>query len=334
MPMQQNGRTQQALYPLLFSASLHEKMWGGTRLRSMKGLQPDNVAVGESWEVSAMAEYPGVVENGPLAGRTLAALVAEYGSALLGKAVTARCGAAFPLLVKLLDTAESLSVQVHPDAALARKLHGCPGKSEMWYVLDAAPGACLYLGFNTPVTLDELRRHAVAGTICDVLNKIEAHKGDAFFIPAGCVHSLGAGLLIAEIQQSSDITYRLYDFGRPRELHLDQAVEAVDYTCSSYSVLPSIRLSDGVCRLVNNDCFTVNELSFTSSLRRDLLDYGSFVLCLCVEGECIVRTAQPDTAVLLPFGRSVLLPANIANYTVEPVSQCGGAKVLECYMVQ
>lgn len=325
----------QPLYPLLFYADLHEKMWGGMRLRSMKGLPSAGNPIGESWDISSLAGNPGIVENGPLAGQTLPELVRRYKGVLVGEAVYRKYGDNFPLLVKLLDSESELSIQVHPDDNLAQQRHGCLGKSEMWYVLDAVPGAYIYLGFRKQISPGEFERRAQDGTICEVLNRTEVRKDDVFFIPAGCVHSLGAGLLVAEIQQSSDITYRIFDFGRPRELHLAEAVSAVDYTLSPG--IPQARrlLSDGVFRLVDDSHFTIDELCVQGPQRRDLSEYGSFVICLCLQGECLIHTGSDEPAsrkVCLPAGRCCLIPACMADHIVEPAAGCSSAKMLECYI--
>ena len=326
----------QPLYPLLFSPDLCEKVWGGTRLRALKGLPADGNAVGESWEASALEKSPGIVAEGPLAGRTLPDLIAEYGAALTGRAAQVDGDADFPLLVKLLDTSDTLSIQVHPDDALARRLSGCSGKNEMWYILEAAPDAFLYLGFQSATTPEEIRRRALDGTNCDTLNRVKARPGDVFFIPAGCVHALGPGLLVAEVQQSSDVTYRLFDFGRPRELHLDQALLAADCAAFSPAPLPRTPLSAHTTRLIGNSFFTVDELTPASPLRRSLPAGESFVICLCIAGECIIHadTAAPSPDIRLAAGRCALLPACMAEHTLIPADSHGPTKVLEIYLAR
>ena len=222
------------LYPLLFETNLFPIVWGGHRLREMKGMSPIAEPVGESWEVSAVPGKESVVVNGPLSGRNLRDLTQEYGSDLLGKAVQEKFGSEFPMLVKFIDAESDLSIQVHPDDAVAMQRHGSMGKTEMWYVVDAKPGTYLYAGFAKSITSEEYRRRVEDGTICEVLAKHPIRMGDAFFIPAGRVHAICGGALIAEVQQSSDITYRIYDYGRmgmdgkPRELHTELAADVLD----------------------------------------------------------------------------------------------------------
>ena len=219
------------LYPLLFETSLFPIVWGGNRLRQMKGMSPSCEPVGESWEVSAVPGKESVVLNGDLAGKNLRELCQQYGADLLGGAVQQKFGNEFPMLIKFIDAESDLSIQVHPDDSVAMERHGSMGKTEMWYVVDAKPGTYLYAGFSKSITSEEYRRRVEDGTICEVLAKHPIRMGDAFFIPAGRVHAICGGALIAEVQQSSDITYRIYDYGRmgmdgkPRELHTELAVD-------------------------------------------------------------------------------------------------------------
>lgn len=324
----------QPLYPLLFADNLHEKVWGGLRLRRLKGLAPQGEPIGESWEVSAVAASPGVVSNGPLAGRTLPELVAAYGARITGGAGASACGDSFPLLVKLLDAAAPLSVQVHPDDSLAARRHGSRGKTEMWYILDAEPGAHIYLGFERPVGPEEFERRIAEGTLCEVLRRLPARAGDVFFIPAGCVHSLGAGLVVAEIQESSDVTYRIHDFGRPRELHVAQALEAVDYSLVGLGPVACEPRENAPVTLVADPHFTVSELRIDRPLSRRLAAAGTFVVCLCLEGSCRIRVDAPSAfaaEVILEAGRSCLIPASLADYTVSPGAPGGRARLLESH---
>ena len=186
-------------YPMLFEPNLHEIVWGGDRLTQWKGLAQQE-HIGESWEVSAVESSPSIVANGCWAGKTLPEVVASAPEDILGKAVAKRNGGKMPLLVKFIDARNDLSIQVHPNDEMALREHNKLGKSEMWYVLDAEPGACIYAGFKKKLQPDEYKRMVADGTITDALARHEAHAGDVFYIPAGRVHAICSGILLAEIQ--------------------------------------------------------------------------------------------------------------------------------------
>ena len=198
------------VYPLLFEPNLHTIVWGGNKLRPYKGMEPSDDPIGESWEVSAVESSPCTIANGPLKGKNLIEVVKEWGKDMLGEAVYEQYGGKLPLLVKFIDAKRDLSIQVHPNDELARERHNKFGKTEMWYIIDAEPGAALYSGFNKRITKEEYKQRVEDGTICDVLAKHEVKPGDVFFIPAGRVHAICGGILLAEVQQSSDVTYRIF----------------------------------------------------------------------------------------------------------------------------
>lgn len=311
-------------YPLLFEENLYEVVWGGKNLQMLKGIPSDGRTIGESWEISTVPGKESVVRNGALAGRTLGELVECYGSELLGEAVVEKYGLRFPLLVKFIDAARALSIQVHPDNALSMARHGTFGKTEMWYVMQALPGSSLLVGFSEEVSKTDCERRAKDGTIADVLARYEVHPGDVFFIPAGRIHSICGGIMVCEIQQSSDITYRLFDYNRPgldgcpRELHLAEAREAIDY-----QVLPDYQthyqpVREGEIRVVDCPSFAVNVLSTIGRLERKLRQHRSFVTLSCVEGNAVVRD-ELGHEVALSRGFSCLLPAGITDFTVASV---------------
>jgi len=223
------------LYPLKFEPILKEIIWGGAEICRFKNLHPQRGGIGESWEISHVKNNVSVVAEGELKGKSLEELIETYREKLLGQKVIERFGTTFPLLIKFIDAHESLSVQVHPDDLLAKKRHNSFGKTEMWYVIQAAPGAFLYSGFAQPITPDAYIRSLEDDTFINYLQRHEVKSGDVFFLPAGRVHAIGAGCFIAEIQQTSDITYRIYDYnrkdanGNPRELHTELAKDAIDY---------------------------------------------------------------------------------------------------------
>ena len=315
----------QMLYPLLFEDNLHELVWGGTKLKPLKGRPADGQPIGESWEISDIKESPSVVKNGPLAGRTLGSLVQEYGAQLVGQRVFERHGIEFPLLVKFIDAAHDLSIQVHPNDALSRARHGKLGKTEMWYVMHADPGASLLAGLRETLTPDDYERRVEDGTIVEALARHEVHDGDVFFIPAGRIHAICGGIMVCEIQQSSDVTYRLFDYhrlgldGKPRELHTELAKDAIDFR-----VLPDYRTrytmpQHGLVTVADCDYFPVNVLKADScgALQRRLMDEGSFITLSCLTGTALV-TASGET-VNLPTGFSCLIPADCADFSIQAV---------------
>ena len=338
------------LYPLLFDNNFHTIVWGGHSLKPLKGLPQDCETIGESWEVSAVPGSKSVVKNGPLAGRDLADITAEYGELLLGKAVAAKCGDQFPILIKFIDAAKDLSIQVHPDDALAKARHNCFGKTEMWYVMKAEPGASLYSGFKQHISKDEYAKRIADGTICDVLQKHEVKSGDVFFIPAGRVHAICGGIMVAEIQQSSNITYRIFDYnrmgldGKPRQLHTEEAVDAIDYSVHDDYRTHYERKINKPVPLVETSFFIVKLLEVDRSFHRKLYKYDSFIAYMCLEGDCTIRIkstqgfgsgvmpAEEDTIVRLTEGNSCLIPASVADLYVEPNNSAGTTKRLETYI--
>ncbi len=338
--------SQVQLYPLLFENNFRTVLWGGRNLKPMKGLPADEQCIGESWEVSALPGSESVVKNGFLSGCTLDALTAEYGELLVGKAVAAKYGNKFPLLVKYIDAVQNLSIQVHPGDELAKMRHNSFGKTEMWYVLKAQPGSYLYSGFSKQITKEEYDRRISEGSICDVLQRHEVAAGDVFYIPAGRVHAICAGIMLAEIQQSSDITYRIYDYyrhdkdGAMRPLHVDEARDAIDYTINNNYRTLYKRETNKPVTLVDSPYFVVDLLEVTNSYRRELLKYDSFVICMCVEGDCNIRInnigvgdVMPEEHVIhLAAGNTCLIPASVADYNIEPDNSLGRTKLLETYI--
>jgi mannose-6-phosphate isomerase len=291
-----------------------------------------------------------VVKNGPLAGRNLAELTSEYGELMLGKAVAAKYGDKFPILIKYIDAAKDLSIQVHPDDALAKARHNCFGKTEMWYVMKAEPGASLYSGFKQHISKDEYAKRIADGTICDVLQKHEVKSGDVFFIPAGRVHAICGGIMVAEIQQSSNITYRIFDYnrmgldGKPRQLHTEEAVDTIDYSVHDDYRTHYERKINKPVPLVETSFFIVKLLEVDRSFHRKLYKYDSFIAYMCLEGDCTIRIkstqgfgsgvmpAEEDTIVRLTEGNSCLIPASVADLYVEPNNSAGTTKLLETYI--
>jgi mannose-6-phosphate isomerase len=307
-------------YPLKFEPILKKVIWGGCDICRFKSFHPRESGVGESLELSQLPGLVSVVANGDLKGLSLTQLIERDPVGLLGRSVVDRYGATFPLLIKFIDAASDLSIQVHPDDVLAWDRHRTSGKTEMWYVIDAKPGAKLIAGFSKEIDKEEYERRIEDNTIEEVLRTYDVHVGDVFFLPAGRVHSIGAGIFVAEIQQSSDVTYRLYDYNRTdadghlRELHTDLAKAAIDFTASDDSQITVSPSDAPTTPLVSCAYFTTNRLALegaTKSCLRDYSDIDSFVVGVCAKGEGILRCGDR----VQPFrqGDTLLLPASVSR---------------------
>ena len=321
------------LYPLKFKPLFKERIWGGDRLaHDMNKKLPAGKRIGESWELSAVPGDISVVANGKLAGNNLEELIEVYMGDLVGDHIYNHFGLLFPLLIKLIDAQDDLSIQVHPNDQLARERHNSYGKTEMWYVLASEPGAALYVGFNKPVTREEYLQHVNDGTLADLLDKVPVKPGDTFFIPAGTIHAIGRGLLIAEIQQTSDITYRVFDWnrvdanGKGRELHTELALDAIDFEAKhQYNKTRAPRKNEAV-NLVNSPYFITNVVEVSGELSRNHEDKDSFVIYMGTEGQ-LELTWETGTETLSK-GETVLVPACLDEVVLK-----GEGKVLEIYMM-
>lgn len=324
------------LYPLLFEPNLHEVVWGGKKLTKWKQLPAHEQPVGESWEVSCVPQSVSVIANGEAKGMDLATYIAQQPAAVLGKGVAKAYDNQLPLLVKFIDAKRNLSIQVHPNDEMAARLFHKKGKSEMWYVISAEPGAYLYAGFKTAINAQEYRRLIAEGDITTVLAKHRVHPGDVFYIPAGRVHAIGEGIVLAEIQQSSDLTFRIYDYGRlgmdgkPRELHTDLAAEALDYnvydnyrTTYSHEALKAKEV-------LATRYFNVRVVDTETPFHRNLLKYDSFIISLCIEGDCKIKIRATGDEITLREGYSCLIPAAIADYDIIPLEE--KTKVIDAYI--
>lgn len=313
------------LYPLRFQSCYFKKVWGGRQLESILGrMLPPDAPIGESWEISDHPHGRSVVFNGPDVGKTLQTLIANYGALLLGTRVFAKYGANFPLLMKYIDAQQMLSVQVHPDDAYAAAHAGEAGKTEMWYVLHAEPDSCLIAGLNPGVTAEQFRDALAQGDPGRLLYHLPVSTGDSLFIPAGRIHAIMPGLLILEIQQNSDTTYRLYDWGRmgldgkPRELHVEQAMAVANWT--DYPPLagtPPPEIEDGNSRTVLASCpyFTVEKYDLQHG-RTFMSDGSSFRMLNCVAGSGVLSWEGGTET--LSVGDSLLLPASLLCYILLP----------------
>ena len=323
-----------SLYPLKFKTIYKDKIWGGQKIKTY--LHKDFGALpncGETWEISGVKSDVSVVANGDLEGESLAVLLEKYKDELVGKKVYDHFGNIFPLLVKFIDANEDLSIQVHPDDELAKKRHNSFGKTEMWYVIEADPGSTLIAGFNKELTEQEYVDKFNSGHLTDVLNKEDVTAGDVFFLPAGRVHTIGKGLLIAEIQQTSDITYRIYDFDRVddkgdrRELYTEEALAAIDYKYyPEYKTSYEPEMNQTV-KLVSCPYFTTNLLDFTESTSKDYSNLDSFVIYVCVDGGFTVKYDGAHYPVTI--GDCILLPKSVDKVELETT---GGFKILESYI--
>ncbi|MBR1516918.1 MAG: class I mannose-6-phosphate isomerase [Bacteroidales bacterium] len=321
------------LYPLKFLPLYKNKVWGGNKIKTLGFDYAPLPNCGELWALSAVHDSESVIANGFLAENTLNEALEVYMGDLIGERNYERFGNEFPLLVKIIDAADRLSIQVHPDDTLARQRGMENGKNEMWYVMEADSGATIVDGFEHPLTVDEYQAHLAQGTLEDVLHIEHPSPGDVFFIPGGRVHAIGRGLLLAEIQQSSDCTYRIYDYNRPdtdgrlRPLHTAEALDAICFDAtrdgrSHYTYQPN-----ATAPVVKTPFFTTSLIAFGKPMRKDFSQLESFVVYLCVEGIMAVRTL--DTIVPIHAGECVLVPA-VADI-VELFCE-GPAKALEVYI--
>ena len=320
----------------MFQPNLHTVVWGGDRICGYKGLDMQQKNIGESWEVSAVPTSKSIVSNGELAGRDLVSVVDEAPDEILGKAVSEKYNGQLPLLVKFIDSAKPLSIQVHPNDEMARREHGKSGKTEMWYVIDAQPGSFLYAGFKQEITPEEYKRRIADGTITDVLAKHEVKRGDVFYLPAGRVHAIGSGILLCEVQQSSDVTYRIYDYnrpgldGKPRELHTELAARALNFHVEEEYRTIYRDETNSANLIIDSPYFSVRVSSVTHPFHRNLLKYDSFVICVCMRGDCKIKMRATGDEIVLRSGNSCLIPAAIADYDVVPLD--GSSTILDAFI--
>lgn len=323
------------MYPLKFEPILKQTLWGGDKIIPFKHLEVNLPNVGESWEVSAVEGSESVVADGPDKGRTLPEMVRRYKEELVGEANYARFGDKFPLLIKFIDARLDLSIQVHPGDELARKRHNSFGKNEMWYVVAADPGAKLISGFSQQITPKEYKERVADGTFAEVLQSCDVRPGDVFYVPAGRVHGIGAGAFVAEIQQTSDITYRIFDYnrrdkdGKLRELHTAQAAEAINYADVEDDFRTRYeRLQNEPVEVVASPYFTTSVYDMTEQITCDYSELDSFVIFICTEGACRL-TDNEGHELPLRAGDTVLFPASVQEVNILPD---GCVKLLETYV--
>ncbi|SDH05745.1 type I phosphomannose isomerase catalytic subunit [Psychroflexus sediminis] len=318
------------LYPLKFNSILKEKIWGGHKLHFKSNTDIPGKKIGESWEVSGIKHETSIVENGKLQGKNLQELLAEFKEDLVGKSVFQRFKNEFPILIKFIEARENLSVQVHPDDQLAKKRHKSFGKTEMWYVVENEDDARIIIDFKTSITIDAYEELLNQDALESALNTVKVKEGDSFFIKPGLVHAIGAGVLLAEIQQTSDITYRLYDWnrtdidGNSRELHTDLALEAIDFSGNSdYKIRYNPKLNSKVT-LADTPYFVTNFIEIKGFIDLDYSEMDSFVILMNVGTSAVFIIYKSMSYQLFPK-ETILIPACLQKISLESE----GSKLLE-----
>ena len=316
-------------YPLKFQPILKERLWGGTKLKDVLGKPIENDITGESWELSTVSGDISVVSNGELSGKSLQELIEEFPEQVLGKSVFERFGTDFPILIKFIDAKKDLSIQLHPNDDLAKERHNSFGKTEMWYVMDADNDAELIVGFNKDVSKEEYANSLENDTLLELLNYEKVNEGDTFFINTGKIHAIGAGVLLAEIQQTSDITYRVFDFNRKdkngnlRELHTDLALDAIDYSKKDDFKVNYSNTKNKANDMVNCPYFKTNFLDLSQDLIQDIEQRDSFTIYMCVGGSATIM--NDFGSVDIEKGQTTLVAAESGSITIKTE----GAKLLE-----
>ena len=315
-----------------FEPLLKQTIWGGSKIVAFKHILSDLENVGESWEISGVPGDESVVANGEYKGKTLNEVLAEMKDKLVGEENYKRFGDRFPLLIKFIDARQDLSIQVHPDDGTGHRRGRAMGKTEMWYVMDSDEDASLKVGLKKKITPEEYARMVEDDTICDALGNYQVKSGDCFFIPAGRIHAICSGSFIAEIQQTSDVTYRIYDYkrkdknGNYRELHTKEAAEAIDYTVLDDYRTEYTPVKNEATQLVSCPLFTTAVYNLTEPMTLDYSELDSFVILIALKGEGSILTASGETYSFRE-GESILLPA-----TTETVKVEGNIKFLETFV--
>ncbi|TXE09954.1 mannose-6-phosphate isomerase [Seonamhaeicola algicola] len=319
-------------YPLKFTPLFKYRIWGGEKLKAHLNKDYTETNIGESWEISDVENDETQVSSGALAGKTLKQLINEFKGSFVGEAVYQKFGEAFPLLIKFIDAKTPLSIQVHPSNEVAKERHNSFGKNEMWYVMQADDEAELIVGFEKKISKETYLKHLDAGTVLNVMHHENVTAGDTFYIPTGRVHAIGAGVLLAEIQQTSDVTYRIYDYdrvdaktGQKRELHNDLALDVLDFKPqdsykTTYNLAPNVSNT-----LVHSPYFKTNIIDLKGNVNKDYTNIDSFIIFMCVEGEVTLTHNTKDYSIKM--GETLLLPAAINNISLASNS----AKILEVY---
>jgi len=322
------------LYPLKFEPVLKEKVWGGNALVTRFNKKPvGSLNIGESWELSAISDNESVVSNGFLAGNNIEELIEVYMGDITGDSIFEKFGTEFPLLIKFIETRENLSIQVHPDNVLAKERHQAYGKTEMWYILESEKDFKDIYRFQKKYCQRDVLRGSHNDKLADLLNVERVYAGDAFFTPAGRIHAIGAGIVLVEIQQTSDITYRIFDWNRKssgkeqRELHTDLALDAIDFTATGKN---KIRVGPELNRtknIVNCEFFNTNIIWLNKAINKEYYSIDSFVVYICLVGEFLIRWDEYSGKV--SKGETILLPAMIKEVILEPLME---TRLLEIFI--
>lgn len=317
------------IYPLLFKPILKERIWGGSQLKTLfdKPLASDKT--GESWELSTVGNDQSIISNGIYSDKTFSWLLNQFPQEILGEKVYKQFGTQFPLLFKFIDACEDLSIQVHPNDEIAQKRHNCFGKTEMWYIIKADKGARNIIGFKEKISPEEYLQKLNDKDLLSILKEEKVHKGDVFFLETGTVHAIGKGIILAEIQQTSDITYRIYDWertdahGNPRELHLDLALEAINYypTSTRLHYSKTENLSNAI---IQSNYFSTSFIPLNGKIQMQK-NKESFHVYMCTEGQFSVLYGNEKYN--FKNGDTVLIPAVMNEYTLE-----GNAELLEVHV--
>jgi mannose-6-phosphate isomerase len=325
-----------SLYPLKFEPIFKDYIWGGSKLKEKlnKNVPSNFTRCAESWEISSIQDNVSVVSNGFLAGNTLQELIEIYMGDLVGDKVYDKFGDELPILIKLIDATDTLSIQVHPTNEIAKKRHHAFGKTEMWYIIESEPNSKIITGFNRNTTKEEFQNHLSAKSLLEILNVEQAVKDDIFFLPSGRIHAIGKGILLAEIQQTSDITYRLYDWdrvdanGKSRELHTDLALDVIDYKKHNTYKFTKPNVKNEPAELISCEFFDVIRQTFDKSIDKDYYLLDSFVIYICIDGEMEIHYAEGNVESLIK-GETVFIPADLKEITLKPKKT---ATILEIFI--
>lgn len=317
-----------------FIPILKQTIWGGNKIARLKGFETDETPIGESWEISSLPGSVSVVEDGVDQGKTINELVVREKDKLLGKVNYQRFGEEFPLLIKFIDAEKDLSIQVHPNNEMASR-YGQKGKTEMWYVVNAVEDSKICNGFIDRLKPSDCSAMIKSGVIENHLNYLKIAKGDVYYIPAGRIHAIGAGALLVEVQQSSDVTYRVYDYNRRdidgnlRELHIDLAQEALDFSDVGGYKVDYTKAENAPMLLKQTEFFTTQLYHLTQNYLRDFSKTDSFIVLVVTEGSCVVKAGSDERKVTA--GESLLIEANAKSYTIEPTDE---VTIVEAYIEQ
>ncbi|MEZ4840816.1 MAG: type I phosphomannose isomerase catalytic subunit [Flavobacteriaceae bacterium] len=321
-------------YPIKFKPILKERIWGGNKLMTLLHKESDKTSnIGESWEISDVEGDTSIVVNGSLKGKSLKELLETYKDEFVGRHVYEQFGNKFPLLIKYIDAKEALSIQLHPNDELSKSRHNSFGKTEMWYIMQAEKGGNLVVGFKKDSNREEYLEHLESKKLLDILNVDEVKEGDVYFIPTGQIHAIGAGVLLAEIQQTSDITYRIYDWdrvddnGNSRELHTELALDAIDFKAKEKYSSDYTKKINKSSNIIECQYFTTNILPIEKEVSIDTSSKNSFKIYMCVEGEASFTCGEHSETISM--GETVLIPASVKKYTITATNY---AELLEIYI--